>query len=77
MPGFGTKIKMILPIIIVACCCLTSSIIMIAYGSKMPVIGDSENKSYLIGSDVSYVLCTICYFLLTGLAIYGLFIKPF
>lgn len=76
MPGIGNKLKLIAPIIIIACCCLTSTIIMIMYGSKMPVLGDTENKTYLIGADVSYVLCTICCFLIAGFTTYKLLLSP-
>jgi len=69
--GIGTKVKVVIAVIIMALCCLVSTVLIFTAGPKMPVLGDSDNKSVLIGSQVCYVLCTIICFLLVGLSIFG------
>jgi len=73
MPGIGVisnQIKVVIVVIIMALCCLVSTVLSFTFGPKMPVIGDADNKSTLIGSQVCYVLCTIIWFLLVGLTIF-------
>lgn len=62
--------QVVIVIIVIALLCLVSTILMFMFGSKMPVVGDEENKLYLIGTDIVYVLCTIICCLIMGTVIY-------
>ena len=66
----GTKIKFIVAVLIIVLCCLASTILSFTVGPKMPVIGEPENKSVLIGTNVCYVICTLICILVLGLVIY-------
>lgn len=57
-------------------CCLLSTIMFFAIGDKTPGLKEQENKSVLIASKASYVICTIIGFLLIGLAIFAVIKMP-